>query len=136
MFTKRHEQELSEIRGLVFELGQRTHEILQQLEVINGRMAQVDVEGPGPKAKGARKVRRQQAVAPVRDGGSKPGKGRRAAAAVTSADGPDAAPGEKGRGSRKAAGRRGKRRSAEKASGRGGKGRQPVPVVSVSSDQD
>jgi hypothetical protein len=89
MFTKRHEQELAEIKALTIELGQRCHEILEELGRIRDaqtrlaardRAARSGGNGRGrgraelargakaaPKAaKGAKKPRARQAPQPVR----------------------------------------------------------------------
>lgn len=82
MFTKRHEQELIEIKALTYELDQRFQEILEELEHIKEAQAQLaaqdrqarggkpksgrrrakllDDETPGPHPTGGKKARSRQ----------------------------------------------------------------------------
>jgi hypothetical protein len=89
MFTKRHEQELAEIKALTYEVGQRCAEILEELERIKqaqtrlaardragrssgngggrGRAEPARAAKAAPKAaKAAKKPRARQAPQPVR----------------------------------------------------------------------
>jgi hypothetical protein len=112
MFTKRHEQELSEIKALTRELGERFQQVVEQLARIQEAQEQLaaqsqpttgtgnadSVEAPGleggtPGARpGAKKARRREASAPdTPAAGTKAGKRRtkagRAGRAGKQADG-------------------------------------------------
>jgi hypothetical protein len=51
MFTKRHEQELSEIKALTYELGKQFEEIVEQLGRIQVAQERLAAQGqPGPAA--------------------------------------------------------------------------------------
>jgi hypothetical protein len=136
MFTKRHEQELAEIRALTYELGQRCNEILKELERIKdaqarlaardrrvtpsdggrggrGQAKPVDGAKRGPKGKAAKKPRGLQPAAQA--AGAKQAK-RRAAAADTPKTGADGAAAGKRRG--------------------GGARRRRQPDLAPSSDSD
>jgi hypothetical protein len=72
MFTKRHEEELAEIKALTVELGQRFDEILAELTEI--RQAQSRLEKADPDARpGKRKAARAAKAAAAK--GAKPGGG-------------------------------------------------------------
>ena len=68
MFTKRHEQELGEIKAMMRELEGRFQEMLEQLERIKENQEQLTAKDQG--AAGAKRVRRQAS------GRGGPGKGR------------------------------------------------------------
>jgi hypothetical protein len=84
VFTKRHEQELAEIKALTYELDRRVQEVLEQLRDIResqGLAPAGDEPGPdGAKspAKSIKKSRLRQATTPgvAAAGGAKPGKRR------------------------------------------------------------
>ena len=98
MFTKRHEEQLAEIKALTYELGQRFDQVLGELEGIKKAQEELvktatrTTDGPKPKvvgertpnkkASGAKKGRgRRQAVAPAVGGDAKAAKRRRSAPA-------------------------------------------------------
>ena len=70
---KRHEQELAEIKGLIYELDQRTQEILERLERLDeraqGQLAWQDQlasqEAPNP-GRGSKKARRKRGAGKAR----------------------------------------------------------------------
>jgi hypothetical protein len=86
VFTKRHEQELAEIKALTQELDRRMQQILEQLGDIQraqGRASAGDRAGSeagksSARPTGAKKGRARQAPTPVvaTAGGAKPGKRR------------------------------------------------------------
>lgn len=129
MFTKRHENELAEIKALTSELGQRFDEVLEQLEDIKkvqgqlvrrdqgGQTRDPDAKVGKPKAQrkaerframesgqvaGGKKARSRQRSTAV--GGEKPGKRQRVilGSSAGASEG-DAAPKRRGRGGRKRA---------------------------------
>jgi hypothetical protein len=124
MFTKRHEQELAEIKTLITDVGQRFQQVLEQLERIQETQDQLAADQPTatgePKASpavvqvldatpesedaGSKRARRRQARAPAAG----------AAGAKSSKRGPKAPKGG-GPGKRSDAGGRKRRQPAEPA---------------------
>jgi hypothetical protein len=100
MFTKRHEQELAEIKALTHEIGQRFEKVLKELESIKraqdrlaagdqpptgrpgaGEAEPEETDGGAPETEGigSKRARRRQSVAPVAVAAdAKPGKRRKA----------------------------------------------------------
>jgi hypothetical protein len=98
MFTKRHEQELAEIKALTYQLGERFQDVLEELEGIKEAQDQLAARGSKPttakrggrdeaeavdggspesEAAGAKRARRRQRPTPVAvAGGAKSGKRR------------------------------------------------------------
>lgn len=135
MFTKRHEQELVEIKSLTYELGERFREVQEQLERIKQNQDQLAAQAQQPardqppaqgqpaaqdqratagqrKARGKAKARAQQrpTAAPTRAG-----RRARVTRPESSGDGAGGGGARKGRGgARKGRGRR--RRESEDAS--------------------
>jgi hypothetical protein len=143
MFTKRHEQELAEIKALIHEVGQRFQEIVEQLERIQKAQeelaareqppapvepttvgepkaapAGVTVLDAAPEPEpGARKARRRQSQGAAAVADARSGKRRGAAKrgrATTAAADDDTLEGDNG-GKRRAAGARKRRPRAERA---------------------
>jgi DNA anti-recombination protein RmuC len=63
MFTKRHEQELAEIKALAYELSQRFEQVVEQLGRIQEAQDQLAVQGQPATATGTRKAGSRQAEA-------------------------------------------------------------------------
>jgi hypothetical protein len=123
MFTRRHEQELAEIKALTHELGQRFQEILEQLERIRENQERLSAQGQ-PAAGGRRRAGRARAQAD--DGAPEEpkvaGGGGRVVPVGSSGDAPE-------RGGRKA-------RGGRKGRGGGRKRRQSEPATSPDSDEE
>ena len=101
MFTKRHEEQLAEIKALTYELGQRFDQVLGELEGIKKAQEELvktaarTTDSPKPrvvgertsnkKASGAKKGRGRQAVTPAVGGGAKAAKRRRSGPAEAGA---------------------------------------------------
>ena len=97
MFTKRHEEQLAEIKALTYELGQRFDQVLGELEGIKKAQEELvktatrTTDGPKPKVvgertssrkvSGAKKGRGRQPLSPAGGGGAKAAKRRRSAPA-------------------------------------------------------
>jgi TolA-binding protein len=119
MFTKRHENELAEIKALTHELSHRFQEILAQLERIEETQDQL-LRDDQPKGKKARARQPAQAVSDSgtkagRRQGKQPGNRREATTPAASTEGPsDGVPAGKRQGG---AGR--KRRKREPTPSRG-----------------
>jgi hypothetical protein len=94
MFAKHHEQDLAEIKALIFELGQRVQGIQEQLEHIVEAQEQLEMQGQ-PESQdvlaksGKRKKARHQASASALGTDAKSGKSRRAIRLGSSDDAPE-----------------------------------------------
>lgn len=101
MFTKRHEQDLAEIKALTHELGQRFQEVLEELEQIKDAQAQLavqDRQATGGKRKSGRprpKTVGGETPAARATGGKKAARSGQPSTALESADA--VPPGKRGR---------------------------------------
>jgi hypothetical protein len=145
MFTKRHEQELAEIKSLIVEVGQSFQQLLDRLERIQETQDQLAADQlsptgdsrPGPavvqvldgtpetESAGSKKARRRQSRTAA-SGGSGPKSGKRRARTGTEAG--DAAP--------EAAGDAPEGSGTGKRRGAGAKRRQPAEVAPGSGSDE
>jgi hypothetical protein len=127
MFTKRHEQELAEIKALTQELGQRVQQILEQLEEGKGGQDELPKQdGRGAQEAGAARANKRarkdrgQATAAGAGGTGKQGRRTGKAGARNASAGPKA----------------GKRRRAGADGSSGNARRQPGPAPVAGPDED
>jgi hypothetical protein len=132
MFTKRHEQELFEIKALTYELGQRVQEVVEQLGRIQEAQDHLAAQGQPATARGIGNG--ESAEVKTVDGGTRESTPGAKKARRRQSPTPDAVAAGGTSGKRRTKGAKGG--GAGKGRGAGGRNRLPLAEPALSSDSD